>query len=65
VATTSSTSIRASASATTALRRLAYQLSAELGRRVPLGEALEAAVTVAARNIPATIGALPTREDTP
>lgn len=56
---TESTSIRASASATTALRTLAFRLSAELGRRVPLGEALEAAVTIASRDLTATVAALP------
>lgn len=55
---TESTSIRATEQATDALRRLAFTLSAETGRRVTLGAALEAAVTVAANDIPAVLAAL-------
>lgn len=52
------TTIRTSRAAAVALRRLAGALTAQTGRKTSLGAALIAAVTVASRDIPATLAAL-------
>ena len=59
------TTIRTSRAAAVELRRLAGALTAQTGRKTSLGAALIAAVTVASRDIPATLAVLSeiTRKD--
>lgn len=57
------TAVRVTRESAAELRKLAYALSAQTGTRVTLGQTLTAAVTLAARDIPATIAALPERDD--
>jgi hypothetical protein len=57
------TAVRVTRASAAELRKLAYTLSAQTGVRVTLGQALTAAVTLAAQDIPATIAALPERDE--
>jgi len=57
------TTVRVTEAGAQALRRLAFTLSAQTGKRVTLSSALIAAVSLAAQDIPAAVAALPAGDE--